>query len=211
MGSKLPNPFTYYVDEGGLLFPIISDTSAPALCEALRKAVEQERQAAKAAERLSIALLLWYVGARFPAKIGGPAGEAAPAAAADSALAGFSTAEKAIINETRQILASPEMMQIRQAQGLGKEITVRIGGRLSQYEPNWPFSGMTNFEANGFTMGRESFSSESELVKTILYELHRLTTSVARGSAGGGINNAETKAAFEFAERAYQAVFASPK
>jgi hypothetical protein len=87
------------------------------------------------------------------------------AAAAEAALAGFSAAEKAVISETRQILMSPEMMQVRHAQGLGKEITIKIGGRLIQYEPNWPFSGMTNFEENGFTMGRESFPSESELSK----------------------------------------------
>jgi len=48
--------------------------------------------------------------------------------------------------------------------------------------------------------------SEAELSKTVLHELYRLTTSVARGT-GGGLNNAETKAAFEFAERAFNGAF----
>jgi hypothetical protein len=62
---------------------------------------------------------------------------------------------------------------------------------------------------NGFVLGREAFLSEAELSKTVLHELYRLTTSVARGT-GGGLNNAETKAAFEFAERAFNAAFGSP-
>jgi LysM repeat protein len=210
--SKLPNAFTYYVGEGGIIFPtVISDTTAPALCDALRKARENERRDANAAANLARDLLFWYVGARFPMKIGGGAGEAVPAAAADTALVGFSASERAIIAEAKQMLASPEMMQIRQAQGLGQEITLKIGGRLVQYEPAMPFSGITNFEGNGFTMGREAFSSESELTKTVLHELYRLTTSVARGSAGGGLNNAETAAAFQFADRAAQAISSVPK
>ena len=52
--------------------------------------------------------------------------------------------------------------------------------------------------------------SEAELSKTVLHELYRLTTSVARGTGGGGLNNAETKAAFEFAERAFNAALGSP-
>jgi LysM repeat protein len=211
VASKFNNAFTYYIGEGGMLYPtVISDTSAPALCDALRKAVEQERKDAQAAAKLGTDLLLWYVGARFPPTTGGGPAKA-PGAAADAALVGFNAAEKAVIAETRQMLASPEMMQIRHAQALDKEITLKIGGRLIQYEPKWPFSGITNFEGNGFTIGGQAFSSESELIKTLLHELYRLTTSVARGSAGGGVNNAETTAAFEFAERGYQAAFAVPK
>ncbi|HKV76714.1 MAG TPA: hypothetical protein VJP02_01150 [Candidatus Sulfotelmatobacter sp.] len=204
--SKFPNAFAYYIGDNGILFPtILSDSTAPALCDALRKAIEQERKDAQAAEKLSIELLFWYVGARFPAKPATGTAEAAPAAAADTALAGFTATEKAVIAETKQILSSPEMMQIRHAQGLGKEITIKIGGRLVQYEPNWPWSGITNFEGNGFTLGREALTSEEELTKTILHELYRLSTSVVRNTAGGGGNNTETKLAFEFAERAFNA------
>ncbi|HET9406741.1 MAG TPA: LysM peptidoglycan-binding domain-containing protein [Candidatus Sulfotelmatobacter sp.] len=208
---QFPNAYTYYVGDGGLLFPtVISDTTAPALCDALRKAVEQERKDAQAAEKLSRDLLFWYVGARFPPAVGGSTAETAPAAAADTALAGFTATEKAIIAEARQVMSSPEMMQIRHAQALGKPVIVKIGGRLIQYEPGFPFSGMTNFEQNGFVIGREAFTSEGELTKTVLHELYRLTTSTARGIGGGGLNNAETQAAFEFAERAFNAIFAAP-
>jgi LysM repeat protein len=208
--SKMPNPYAYYVGAGGIIFPtVISDSTAPRLCNALRKAIDDERKAAQAAEKLAIQLLIWYVGARLPVKAGAPA-EATAAktgAATIDALAGFSTAERAVIAETKQILASPEMMQIRQAQALGKDIVVKIGGRLIQYEPGMPASGLTNFAENGFVIGREAFTSEAELTKTILHELYRLTTSVLRGSADATGVTTETKAAFEFAERAWSRAF----
>ena len=126
-----------------------------------------------------------------------------------SALAGFSAAENAVIAEAREVLSSPQMVQIRQAQAAGKEITLKFGGRVIQYEPNWPWSGLTDFEKNGFTLGRQAFTSEAELTKTVLHELYRLSTSVARGTGGGGKNNMETQAAFEFAERAFNEAFPS--
>lgn len=71
--NAMAGSFTFYVGPGGLIYPtIISDTTAPALCAALRKAVELERTDAKAAEKTSIDLLLWYVGARFPMKTSVP-------------------------------------------------------------------------------------------------------------------------------------------
>jgi len=209
--SKFGNAFAYYIGDSGLLFPtIISHTTAPALCDALLKAIEQERKDAQAAEKLSKDLLFWYIGARFPPVAGGGAAETAPAAA-DAALAGFTATEKAVIAEARQVMSSPEMMQLRHAHALGKSMTVSIGGRLIQYEPNLAWSGMTLFGENGFLMGREAFSSEEELTKTVLHELYRLATSVARNTGGGGLNNAETNAAFEFAARAFNAAFSSAK
>jgi LysM repeat protein len=210
--SRLPNSYAYYIGGGGLIFPtVISDSTAPELCNALRKAVDDERKAAQAAEKLAFQLLLWYVGARLPIKAGAPetAGTTAAkgGAAAADALAGFTAAERAAIAEAKQILASPEMMQIRQAQALGKDIMVKIGGRVIQYEPGMPASGLTNFAENGFVIGREAFASEAELTKTILHELYRLTTSVLRGSADSAGVTQETKAAFEFAERAWAKVF----
>jgi hypothetical protein len=65
--------YTYYMGPGGHIYPtIISDTTAPALCAALRKVLEVERTDAKAAENLSVDLALWYLGARFPAKVSEP-------------------------------------------------------------------------------------------------------------------------------------------
>jgi hypothetical protein len=68
-----PGAYAFYIGPGGHIYPtIISDTTAPALCQSLRKAIELERSDAKAAENLSVKLLLWYVGARYPIKASEP-------------------------------------------------------------------------------------------------------------------------------------------
>jgi LysM repeat protein len=212
--------YTYYVGPGGLIYPtVISDTTAPGLCDALRKAVEQERKDAAAAEKLAIQLLFWYVGARLPVKTSagstgsGTSKGVAAAAAQESALAAFTPVEQTIIREVQQIMTSPQMIQIRQAAVAGKDITVKVGNRVIQYEPGLKASGMTMFGENGFLIGREAFASEAELTKTVLHETYRLTTSaIGKGAAvtKTGVT-AETNAAFEFAERAYQAMVGMPK
>jgi len=63
--------YSFYIGPGGYIYPtIISDTTAPVLCSALRKALEMEHTDAKAAEKLSIDLLLFYIGVRFPIRTG---------------------------------------------------------------------------------------------------------------------------------------------
>lgn len=69
-------------------------------------------------------------------------------------------------------------------------------------EPNVPISGMTLFEENAFVIGKEAFSSDDELIKTILHELHRLYTSKSSGGVNGALASQETEAAFNFANRA---------
>lgn len=89
----VPGTYTYYIGPGGYIFPtIISDTTAPALCATIRKALEMEREDAKAAEKTSIDLLLWYVGARFPVSAG-----SGPRAAAPALRAAASGSEKALV------------------------------------------------------------------------------------------------------------------
>lgn len=126
-----------------------------------------------------------------------------------SGISGFSAPETAVIRETQRILRSPEMAQIRAAQAAGESVTVRVGGRVIQYEPGLPASGMTMFGENGFLIGREAFATEAELTKTLLHELYRLSTSsIGRGAgATGAAATSETQAAFQFAERAFRAVF----
>jgi len=133
-------------------------------------------------------------------------------------MAGFSPTESAIISEVRSMLSSPQMAQIRAAQAAGQSVEVQIGGRFIQYEPGFSGSGMTLFEHNGFVIGREAFASEAELTKTLLHETYRLTTSsIGRGAISSGASSmqqvvtAETQAAFDFAERAFKAVFAGAK
>jgi hypothetical protein len=68
------------------------------LCAALRKAVEVEKTDAKAAEKLSIDLALWYIGARFPMKTGKlPTGTSIPKATAAGASAATSGGKGALV------------------------------------------------------------------------------------------------------------------
>lgn len=65
---------------------------------------------------------------------------------------------------------------------------------------------MTMFGEDGFLIGREAFASPGELDRTVLHELHRLTTSQSSAGITGGLATNETQAAFDFANRAYKAL-----
>lgn len=194
-----PGAYTYYMGPGGYIFPtLISETTAPALCATLRHAIERERGNAIAARNTALQLLVWYIGARNPIQVKLPS---------SAGLESFTATEQSIILEARKILSSPVFARLRAAQAAGKSVSVRINGRLIQYEPGAPCSGMTLFGENGFLLGREAFKSESEVVKTLLHELHRLATSVVRseGAAMATVHS-ETQAAKAFADRAFKAV-----
>jgi hypothetical protein len=94
------------------------------------------------------------------------------------------------------------MAQIGAAHAAGEPLSVTIGGRLVQYEPSLPASGMTMFGENGFLIGREAFASHAELQNTVLHELYRLQTSTSASGVSGALATQETKAAFNFAARA---------
>jgi hypothetical protein len=198
----VPDMYSYYIGPGGYIYPtVISDTTAPKIAHTMRLARARERKEAAAARDTSIALLFWYIGARFPVKTKTPA-------AAPAALKGFTTPELTIIKETKTILNSRKLAQLRAAFKGGKSVTVKITGRTIQYEPKLPASGMTIFGENGFLLGPQAFKSEAELTKTLLHELHRLATSTVKttGATGAGVAK-ETAAAAGFAERAFKAAF----
>jgi len=69
-----------------------------------------------------------------------------------------------------------------------------------------PSSGFTLFGEKGFVIGPEAFSSESELAKTVAHESHRLATTESAGGVGADLANAESNAAFNFAEQTWQFV-----
>jgi hypothetical protein len=150
-------------------------------------------------------LAMWRTGAPAINRSVPSPGQAAGRTAAAPA---FNATEQSIIQEVRGMLKAPEMQQIREAYAAGKDVTVRIGGRVIQYEPGLKASGMTMFGENGFLIGREAFRSEGELIKTLLHETHRLKTTASTQGAGvsGAMVKAETEAAYEFAERAYEAI-----
>jgi hypothetical protein len=199
-----PGAYTYYVGPGGYFYPtLISETTAPALCATLRNAVERERGNAIDARNTALHLLVWYIGARNPVQVKLPS---------NSGLESFTATEQSVIIEARKILSSPSFARIRAAQAADKGVIARINGRLIQYEPGAPCSGMTLFGENGFLLGREAFKSESEVVKTLLHELHRLTTSVVRSEgATMATVHSETQAAKLFADRAFKAVLQGGK
>lgn len=122
--------------------------------------------------------------------------------AASIAIKGFSATESAIIHEARGIISAAEFAELRAAHAAGQSATIKIAGRVVQYEPGLPASGMTMFGENGFLIGREAFTSEAELGKTVLHELYRLQTSASASGVSGGLATGETAAAFSFAERA---------
>lgn len=115
---------------------------------------------------------------------------------------GLTAEEKSIAREAYQILNSVKFKQITEAHTNNKPALIEINERTISYD-DAPFSGMTWFEKNGFNVGREAFKSHEELIKTVLHELHRLTTSKLRGSGNAKDVAKETKAAFDFAEKAY--------
>jgi hypothetical protein len=126
--------------------------------------------------------------------------------AAKGGIPGFTATESGIINEAQGILNSSELAKIQAAHAAGEPVTVTIGGRVIQYEPNLPASGMTMFGENGFLIGREAFTSTQELQKTVLHELYRLTTSQSVAGVSGALAAQETKAASMFANKAVGAI-----
>jgi tetratricopeptide (TPR) repeat protein len=127
---------------------------------------------------------------------------------ASSRIPGFSAQESLIIDEARQILASPQFRQLQEAYSKGSPVAVRIGGRVVQYEPEMPsgYSGMALFKENGFVLGRTAFKSTAELQKTVLHELHRLSTTQSSNGVNAALASRETDAAYSFAERAAGAI-----
>ena len=115
---------------------------------------------------------------------------------------GFSQIESETIWETKKILNSGELATIKQAHAIKQSVIVNIDGRVIQYEPGLPASGMTMFGENGFLIGREAFAVAGELERTILHELYRLNTSAAADGVSGELAAQETEAAADFAERA---------
>jgi hypothetical protein len=67
----VPSMYAFYQGPLNRIVPtIVSATTAPALTQTAQNAIKGEGDDAKAAERLGINLLLWYIGARYPAKVG---------------------------------------------------------------------------------------------------------------------------------------------
>ena len=79
------------------------------------------------------------------------------------------------------MLGSKKFRDLVKSARKGQDVDVEIGGRLIQARPNssYAFSGFTNFQRKGFTIGPDAFTSEAELKKTVLQELYRLKNQPA--------------------------------
>ncbi len=131
-----------------------------------------------------------------------PKAEQPGASAATSTSSELSQAERGVISEAQGILKSAAFEEIHLAHRANKSVAVEINGVTVQYEPGLPASGMTMFGEEGFLIGPEAFASPSELTKTVLHELHRLRTTASANGLSADLAAKETKAAFDFAERA---------
>lgn len=63
--------YAYYLQDGLILPTVLSNTTIPNLIKSVRAKRDQDIQGFKATADLAKALLWWYVGARFPVKVGG--------------------------------------------------------------------------------------------------------------------------------------------
>jgi Domain of unknown function (DUF4157) len=124
--------YTYYLRDG-LIFPtILSDTTVPQLMTAVRAKFEQDRQDIKATGDLAEALLWWYVGARFPLRIGrGPVPEGAPIPPAAVFSAGKAAEElvsatSSIVNPGQRMLAAARQLSSLPRLSAGQKVEVML-------------------------------------------------------------------------------------
>ena len=197
------------VGKGNRIFPKrLAQQTAPRLAAAFKDMEEIGATSTLQLMKLSLTAVMYVITIGPPAPR--PGGGSAPKAnrravpRMSPGLAKLSPLQRSVAAETQGILRSKELRQLRQAHAAGKEAYVTINGRNIQYEPGMPASGMTNFEDNGFALGREAFSSEQELTKTLMHELHRLTTSASKSQGvGHELAAAETAAAQKFADELF--------
>jgi hypothetical protein len=109
-----------------------------------------------------------------------------------------------------QIYNSPQFTQIRQAARPNTEAQVRIDDTEVYYAPELRASGFS-LRPDGFALGAPAFTSQAELVKTLLHESYRLAAAVGSGGAGVSGETAAnaTNDAFSFAEANFEMLMAN--
>ncbi len=122
--------------------------------------------------------------------------------------AGFSAAESGVITQTATILKTGgnELIEAFES-GEAKELTV--AGQKILVQPDMPASGFSLQGENAFVLGKDAFTSSTELTKTILHELYRL--AFQDGSAASGpFATVTTNMAADFAEAAFDVLSKLP-
>jgi hypothetical protein len=126
--------------------------------------------------------------------------------------AGLAEDEARIALEGIELIRSPQFTEIENAYKQNIPLAVEFDNYVVRYEPDLPatISGMTSFDEGGSIMGPYAFSSREEACKTVLQEIYRLNTSSIAGTGyAGGADSpvaAETRAAQDFADRAFVAI-----
>ncbi len=127
---------------------------------------------------------------------------------ASKVLPGLSKAETGIVNSAKGILDSKSFKAGIEGMKNGINSEITVNGVKVVFQADGPFSGFTLFGENGFAVGQEALQSSDEMVKTVLHETYRISTSAAKSS--GNINQTmvtqETNDVMEFVERAFNAI-----
>jgi len=122
----------------------------------------------------------------------------------------LSELETKIVNEATTILNSKEFDIIRNAFKTGTEASVQIGERIVAYNPDMTASAITMHATpfhpgSGFQLGPQAFKTTTELKKTLIQELYRLS-SQSTGMIDVDLTRPFTDAAFQTAEKLHQFV-----
>jgi RHS repeat-associated protein len=120
----------------------------------------------------------------------------------------FLADEWEIIIETRQIIASPEFGQLRNAARSGNVGQITVGGRLVQFEPGIKDFGLSFVGESDIYLGIAAFKSEPDLIKTMLHEIYR-TRKGQGGVRGvsGTLAKEETIDTWNWVDRVYKLEF----
>lgn len=117
--------------------------------------------------------------------------------------------ERSVLAEATRFVQPEILAKIERAAASGQVTTITINGRPIQIDPNntYRYSGFTNFESGGFSIGPDAFKSPEELKKTIFHEPYRLKSSQAAGGVGGELAANETRNAASFADKAFDYLY----
>ena len=110
------------------------------------------------------------------------------------------------------IMNSPLWQTIKTAGASGVETDIALEGGVINVNPDYRGSGMTlglggnSEDLPGFVLGKQAFSNDEELTKTLLHELWRLETTSAAGGVADELVSEETAGAYSFADQAYSTI-----
>jgi hypothetical protein len=121
----------------------------------------------------------------------------------------LSAVDRRVLAEATRFLKPEVLQKIEKAFASGQFTEIMINNRPVSIDPMNPYhySGFTNFQTGGFSLGPAAIESPEELRKSILHELHRLNTSQAATGISQEIAAGETKAAQSWADRMFDYLY----